>query len=445
MRRFVQSKDCYTAQRLRERLRRSHAVRIKQLSRSRRLLGTCWCLLIVCSCNESTPNTADEDHKPNRRSELKPMDGGERRALPSSPERVLQLRREFAAERNPKELRRLLRAIPLEEYPRLWDDLQDASLPGLDRRAKECQFVDELVLAGGYDQARELIMTTYGPGSRRSALIDSLFHKAPESLQVLAKRMESFSVESEFNSAVMGLTHNIATTSDGVQKVREFLASSDPISEKLARVIASGLGASVDLGVSRMGFYYQDPDFEEWRLPAPELAARYENAEAALNSVLQSYTGDQSALRQSFFELSREAAPFMVWQSLKSHPDLSESASHEELISRVVMNMATYSPERTVTELASADSERSRGPLMASGFSQWLVEDSASAASWFERSRPELSAQTIDHLAHTFVSFALQHQEAETARQWMSSIQDETLRRDAQQLIEGSQPDAESQ
>lgn len=320
---------------------------------------------------------------------------------------------------------------------RLWTKLQGDGLKADEKRFRECQIIEELTRMGSFDAALELV-STYGPGDHRDAMVFSLFSKNPDKLSVLLARMnaEGFS-ERDKNGAMRGIARNIAGP-DGYKKVSDLLQSGHKLSRDEACMISSAVGAGIDLGQMGMQYYY-DPDIPSDQLSDSELASRYLKAESLLLSLTSAAPELKKDILTSFFDRVGELAPFQCWGTFGELYGTMGESERSKLATSLTRSMFAESPAQAIEAIGSMRSKIDVSGIMGAGVEEWLRVDSSAARDWASENKGKLPAKESSQVASSVAKYMANQGDVADAWKWVAEISDPDVKKKAEGVVWGKE------
>jgi hypothetical protein len=316
------------------------------------------------------------------------------------------------------------------ELESLWASLESAGLSQEEKRDRHCQIIERLTEIGAYDTALKLV-SGFGPGELRASLVFSLFSKSPEPVTKLLERMKDpvFS-EGDRNTLLRAIARNVGGPG-GLAKVTDLLASKPDLSREEANAIASGIGASIDLGEMGLQFY-QDPAVPHGKLSPAEVHANYLAADAALKAAGEAYPELRDNLLNAFLVQAGEVAPFDCWKTFLEHQEVLGGLHRAERLDDLAEAMFTEDPRKALAAVEEIREPRDRVALLRAGATAWARYDLNAAEAWFSDSSSGLAPNEADQVAHGISRFLAEDYRPREGWKWVNMIADPEARRKAE-------------
>lgn len=331
-----------------------------------------------------------------------------------------------------------IQKMDLAELRELWTSIDTSDLTLEEKRARQCQIVERLSQTGEFDEAMKLI-SRYGQGLHREALVFSLLTKSPEPIDKMLERIRGPGLsEGDRNVLLRALVRNIGGPG-GLAKVSALLATKPNLSESEVHAIFSGLGAGVDLARTPGMQYYDDPDISGERLSPEQLQGNYAAAEATLLSAMKAYPSLKDSLLNTFLSQARDVAPFQCWKTVLANYDTMTKEDRAYAFQELSAAMFARNPQSALSILESLRGREDIAPYLNRGVSEWARNDISAVETWFKGSDNHLTKPEADSLASGVARFMARDDNPAEGWKWVGLIEDPELKQKAEGQVWGQE------
>lgn len=311
-----------------------------------------------------------------------------------------------------------------------FESAQNSTLGELERRHTMCRIVENMVIVGHYADAKNLV-TNFGDGILRNALIHSLFSKNHENLDVLVTRVkESGFTENDQLSIWTGIMQNLSG-SDGPSRVAALLASNNTLGSEETDFLMQGAIHYINPGILG-ALYWSDPSDSSTWPDETESARRIAEVESLFAGLL----AKNPELRDSFYtSLITELLGPMTSESLEiffANYQYLKPETRGGLGGEVLSSMFAKSPSETLNAIESFGSNPDLPQMLAYGIKGWLRNDSNAVETWLGVHGHELGKESYDRSIKTLAAFLADKNRIEDASAWVAKIADPSLRSQAE-------------